>query len=213
MQPEHSWYYQKTGERFLNNLAKRNMDGKYFPKGAELIPFLNQQIPGGAKVGFGGSRTLEELGIINFLRAGGFQLNDRARPGITPEEKGEIERDNIRADFFISGVNALTEDGRIVNIDGYGNRVAPMLFGPKRVFLVAGVNKICPTLEQALARAQKIAAPLNAYRLNRNTPCAQTGECSDCRVETRICSYTTIIDYSPIKGRITLLLVGAELGL
>lgn len=213
MQTEQIWLYQKTAERFINNLSSRNMDGRYFPRSGEIIPFLNQQIPAGAKVGFGGSRTLEELGILNFLRSGGFQLNDRSRPGITREEKEEVERDNFRADFFISGVNALSEDGRIVNIDGYGNRVAPIFFGPKKVFLIAGVNKICHTLEQALVRAKQVAAPLNAYRLEQDTPCVKTGQCMDCRSGSRICSYTAIIDRSPVPGRITLIIVGMELGL
>jgi L-lactate utilization protein LutB len=169
-------------------------------------------IPKGATVGLGGSRTVREVGLLAALRDGDYTLYDQYRDGISREESMRIRKAGTHADCFVSGSNAITRDGKIVNVDGLGNRLAGFCFGPGKVIIVAGRNKIVPDLEAALDRVRNVAAPMNARRFGAKTPCVETAECSDCDSPERICNLTLIIEKSRIEGRMNVLLVNEELG-
>jgi hypothetical protein len=170
-------------------------------------------VPAGARVGLGGSRTLEELGILDMLRNSDYDLLDQYAPGISREEQLRLRREGTLAPWFLCGVNAIAETGELVFIDGMCNRVAGVLYNACQVLLVAGVNKICPDLPKALWRAQHIAAPTNARRLNTGSACTEAGVCTDCNDERRICNATVIVHRQRDPGRVFLLLVGGEYGL
>jgi len=156
--------------------------------------------------------TLFETGVIDFLREGNITFLDKYRENITSEEKKQIYIQNFSADTFLCSTNALTESGELYNIDGNGSRVAPMLYGPKQVIVVAGINKIVKNLEEAERRVRNYAAPIDAKRLNRKTPCTTTGYCMDCKSPDRICNDFTIITGQFIKDRIKVIIVGKQLG-
>ncbi len=169
-------------------------------------------IPKGATVGLGGSRTVGEVGLLEALRQGDYTLYDQYRDGLSPEESMRIRKDGTHADCFVSGSNAITYDGKIVNVDGLGNRLAGFCFGPGTVIIVAGRNKIVPDLDAALYRVRNVAAPMNARRFGVKTPCVETAECSDCDLPERICNLTLIIEKSKIEGRMKVILVNEDLG-
>ncbi|NLG84645.1 MAG: LUD domain-containing protein [Firmicutes bacterium] len=213
MNTERAWFWSRLAERTVEALRDRQIEASYRPGLEEAREYILSRIPEGATVGYGGSRTLVELGLIEALRQRKVELLDRGRSDLPAATRSDYERRALTADIFLSGINALSADGRLGFIDCYGNRVAPILFGPARVLLVAGANKIEPDLSAALYRAKEVAAPMNAYRLARRTPCTQSGRCHDCRHEGRICSYTVIIDRAPRPGRLEVVLVGEALGL
>lgn len=169
-------------------------------------------IPDGATVGLGGSRTVDEIGLLAALRNGGYTLHDQYREGIDREESMRIRKAGTHADCFVSGSNAITYGGKIVNVDGLGNRLAGFCFGPAKVIIVVGRNKIVPDLEAALDRVRNVAAPMNARRFGAKAPCVETAECSDCSSPGRICNLTLIIEKSGIEGRMIVILVNEELG-
>ena len=172
-------------------------------------------VTGNDLVGLGGSVTLREIGVPHALKERGFKVADhwiaRAKKA-SANEILELRRQQLNSDVFITSTNALTENGELVNIDGAGQRVAAMIFGPKKVVIVAGANKIVKDLEEGFYRARNIAAPINAKRLDRSTPCAVTGICSDCDSGDRICNVTTIIHRKPGITNATVIIVGEELG-
>ncbi|MEK6797157.1 MAG: lactate utilization protein [Spirochaetota bacterium] len=179
----------------------------------DAFAFLKERLTRELKIGFGGSRTLEEIGIIDYLVNGEYpHLLNRVKKGITPDEKARVERETFSADVYLSGTNALTMDGHLVNLDKNGNRVAAMMFGPRQVYIVAGVNKICRTEDEARARTKVPAAVMNNIRFKNDTPCVETLTCVDCSHKNRLCYYTSIIHRSwPIK-RIHVVLVAERLG-
>ncbi|WP_315081761.1 lactate utilization protein [uncultured Clostridium sp.] len=206
------WYLEKQVERTINNLRKRNMAGFFVKDDVELKELLKQLIDEKSVVGVGDSMTLFETGAIDFLRNGNYTFLDKYREGITSEEKKQIYIQNFSADAFICSTNALTEDGELYNIDGNGSRVAPMIYGPKQVILVAGINKIVKNIEEAEKRVRNYAAPIDAKRLCKNTPCTTLGNCVDCKSPNRICNDFTIIRGQFIKDRIKVIIVGEQLG-
>ncbi|ALC16495.1 hypothetical protein DSOUD_1717 [Desulfuromonas soudanensis] len=163
-------------------------------------------------IGFGGSMSVAALGIARDLAGEGKTLLVHSRAGLTSEERLRIMQEQLCCDLFLTGTNALTLQGQLVNIDATGNRVGAMAFGPKQVIIVAGVNKIVADLEAALKRVREVASPPNARRLGYNTPCAKTGICSDCDSPERICRITTILDRRPRLTDVHVCLVGADLG-
>lgn len=162
-------------------------------------------------IGFGGSMSVEQCGIFSALREGGYRLFDRDTAK-TPEEKQEIMRKCLTADVFLMSANALSETGEIVNIDGVGNRVAALCYGPKKVIMVIGINKLTKDVQSAISRARNTAAPVNAQRFPMSTPCIQNGSCADCRRSDSICSQMVITRLCRPAGRIKVILVGEELG-
>ncbi len=206
------WYMEKRIDRTIKNLNRRNMDGLFVKDKNELITLLKKLIDDNSTVGVGDSMTLFETGVIDFLRKGDYVFLDKYRDGITSEEKKEIYLKNFSANTFMCSTNALTEDGELYNIDGNGSRVAPMLYGPKQVILVAGINKIVKDIEEAEKRVRNYAAPIDAKRLNKDTPCTTLGYCVDCKSSNRICNDFTIIRGQFIKNRIKVIIVGEQLG-
>lgn len=166
-------------------------------------------IPEGSSIGWGGGVSIEQIGLKNALRSGNYQLIDRDKVS-SPEEKKKLERQSLTADFFLMGTNALTEDGQLVNLDGKGNRVAALCFGPDHV--IAGMNKLVHSIEDAVSRVRHIAAPINAMRFAGDTPCRQSGICGDCRKADCICSQLVITRNCLTPGRIKVIVVGETVG-
>jgi hypothetical protein len=169
-------------------------------------------IPDNATVGCGDSVTLEQTGVFDFLRKGNYHFLDKYKQGLTRAEKDELYIKNFSADTFITGTNAITMDGKLFNIDGNGSRVAPMLYGPKQVIIVIGINKIVSTVKEAIERTRQIAAPLDAKRLGKETPCTKLHKCIDCNHEQRICNDFVLITGQFVKGRIHVVIVNKSLG-
>ena len=212
MEANVSWYKEKQVERTIANLQKRNMDGFYVTDQIQLIQLLKKLMPRNSIVGVGDSLTLFEMGVLDFLRNGSYNFLDKYKQGISDEEKKEIYIRNFSADAFLCSTNALTEEGELYNIDGNGNRVAAMIFGPNQVIIIVGINKIVKDIEEAEKRVRNYAAPIDAKRLNKNTPCTITGYCVDCTSKDRICNDFVVIRGQIIKGRIKVVIVGKNLG-
>lgn len=205
------WYFKKLIESTLIAITKNNMTGVFAEKKESVVHEIMKRIPKGGTVTHGGSLTVEELGLADKLLEGNFNYLRRDRP-IEPDV-GEIRRKAFYADVYLTSVNAVTKDGKLVAIDGFGNRTAAILFGPKKVIVVAGKNKIVETLDDALKRIKKYVAPVHAKRRGLDLPCAKTGKCVDCKTEKRICNKMMIVEYEREKDRITVILVGEDLGI
>jgi hypothetical protein len=206
-------YREKLAEHLIKNLTKRRMEASYAPTAAQARDEVLAMIPAGSSVSRCGSMSLVEMGLWEELaKKEGVEVIDPFVPGLSPEQRYDLLRRGLLADFMIASTNALTLDGKIVNLDGMGNRVAAMCFGPNKVILVVGLNKVAPDLETALARVKHHAAPINAIRLKRATPCGETGLCADCRSPERICNMWSIIEGHLLENRIHVKLVGEDLG-
>ena len=205
-------YYEKRASVLIKNLNSRHFDAYYCPDKASALKKALELIIDGASVGWGGAMSAQQIGLIDALKAGNYQPIDRSSAR-TPEEKLEAEKQCLFSDVFLTGANALSLDGQMVNIDGYGNRVSAIIFGPKTVLVIAGMNKVADTLEEAVRRARTVAAPANQQRFLRNTPCTVTGSCADCKSEDCICNQIVITRHCRPAGRIKFILVGEELGL
>ena len=204
---------EKVARSIIDHLEKRRLEGSYTSSAAQALDEVVAMIPPGATVYRSGSMTTTNLGLWEKVAAlPGVNLLDPYLPGLSPEEGMEIRRRGMSADVMIASSNAITLDGKLVNLDGMGNRVAAMIFGPTKVILVVGVNKIAPDLESAMARVKHYAAPINSMRINYQNPCVETGLCADCRSPQRICNMWSIIEGQMIKGRIHVKLVGENLG-
>lgn len=203
---------EKKVERVICNLQKNNMDGYFVQDEQELKEKLQELMNQGETVSVGGSMTLFETGIIDLLRNGKYQFLDRYKEGLTPEDVEDIYRKTFYADSYVASSNALTEDGELYNVDGTGNRVAAMLFGPKKVIVIVGTNKIVKDAHEAIRRNREISAPANAKRLNRKTPCAAVGCCMDCQSPERICNEYVLIRRQRARGRIHVIIVNESLG-
>lgn len=207
-----AWYIEKQVERTIKNLNSHNMEGYYVNNREQLFQKLKEFIVEGSIVGVGDSMTLFETNIIDFLRNGSFNFLDKYEEKLTKDEKREIYIKNFSADTFICSTNAITESGELYNIDGNGSRVAPMIYGPKQVIIITGINKIVKNLEEAEIRVRQYAAPVDAKRLNKDTPCTKLGYCIDCKSPNRICNDFVVIKGQFIKGRIKVIIVGEALG-
>lgn len=202
----------KRVERTIESLISNNMDGYYVQDEKELFAKIKELTNDGDTVAVGGSMTLFETGLIDFLRTENYNFIDRYAEGLSKEDIKEIFRKSFSADVFFASSNAITEEGELYNVDGVGNRVAAMIYGPDKVIIVAGVNKIVKDLDDAITRNREISAPANAKRLNRKTPCAKVGYCMDCTSPERICSAYTLIKKQIQRGRIHVIFVDKELG-
>lgn len=210
---------QKSQE-LIKRLGENNISACYVRDSRAAFEKVMSMIPEGSLVGFGDSLTLKQIGVLDALEKGNYTFLNPWKPGITVEENIRLKKRALTSDVFLTSTNALTLDGKIVNVDGHGNRVAAMLFGPGKVIIVAGVNKIVANLEEALKKIRDKTAPLNVKRhpeFEPMPPCGTTGVCSDCSSPWRICNKTVIIEreynndkYKPI---ITVIIVGEELGI
>lgn len=177
----------------------------------EAVEEARRFLTPGAKVGHGDSASLYESGILALIKSGEYSALEWDRPDTPYDEMKRIWREGLSADVFFSGVNAMTDSGIIVNLDSTGNRTAPIFFGPDKIVLIVGVNKIVPSFEDALARAHQ-AFVINNIRWEMKTPCAKTGRCMDCQGKSRVCAYTQIIENNVTPGRINAIIVGQSLG-
>ncbi len=201
--------------KLIKALKRNRIEAEFFASKSELLDsfrdFLSPN-PNPVIVGVGDSKTLEQLGIYALLRKSDCVFLDKYNRNLSRAEKDKLYRQNFSADLFISGVNAITLEGRIFNLDGNGSRVAPIIFGPKRVLLICSTNKIVENDEAAIYRIENIAAPIDAKRLNKNTPCVETGTCTNCKSKDKICNYYTIIQGQFDSKRIKVLLIEGEYG-
>ena len=200
-------------EKLVGNLKQRHYEAFFCPTAQEAVEKITGMIPEGSSVTWGGSMTIRDMGLTKALHnKEGLDIWDR---DLAPsrEEAQEIYRRTFYADYYLSSVNAMSEDGEIVNIDGNGNRVAAITFGPKRVILVVGINKVAQNLDAAISRARSLAAPVNMMRFAElNTPCKNDGMCHDCKSPDSICNYIQIMRNSHPVGRHIVVIVGEELG-
>ena len=205
-------YYETLADTIIQNLAKRQMEGFYCPTVEEAEKKVFSYLTDGCTVSFGGSMTLEDTGMLTALRHDpNIRLIDRATAK-SPEETKKLYHDALNADFYLMSTNAITTAGELVNIDGNGNRVAALIYGPENVILLAGMNKVAANVEEALSRVHNVATPMNCKRLHKNTPCAATGICADCLSTDCICNQVVITRRSGIPGRIKVILIGEEFG-
>ena len=227
---ERAWFYERRARTVMDNLQKRRMNGQYVPNRQEALSVVMEMIPPGAVVARGDSLSLDQVGVISELIKRNqntlidpFQTDAEGFWAIEAEERQRMMRETFISDIFITSTNAITLDGKLVNIDGNGNRVSAMIFGPRKVILIVGANKIVKDVTEALERIHEFAAPMNAKRhylkhhasYFADLPCVRTGRCVDCKHEWKICNYTVIIEGAMPrhKGRINVVLVGEELGL
>lgn len=204
-------YYQKLAESVISKLNARGMEGYYCQSSRDAVELVKKIVPEGSSIAWGGSETIKEAGILTYLKENNYILFDRADAS-TPEESRQMYANHALSDYFFMSSNAVTYDGRLVNIDGNGNRVACLIHGPKNVIVAVGMNKVVKSLETAIERAHNEAAAPNAIRLNRNTPCRDFGKCTDCLTDDCMCSHIVITRRSFIKGRIKVILIGEALG-
>lgn len=204
-------YYAKRGELLVKNLKKRHFDAVYCKNKEEALKQALAWIPDGATVGWGGATSAQQIGLLAALDGANYNTLDRDKCA-TMEERERIARQCLFADVFLTGTNGLSLDGQMVNIDGNGNRVAAIIYGPGSVIVIAGMNKVTDTLDSAITRARTVAAPMNQQRFGLNNPCTVTGSCADCKSETCICNHIVITRHCRPAGRIKFILVGEELG-
>jgi len=211
---------QRIAQHVVERLRGNNISAFYVENRRDAFERVMAMIPGGSVVGFGDSLTLRQIGVVDALDKGDYTFLNPWKTGISVEDNVKLKRQALTSDVFVTGTNALTLDGKIVNVDGHGNRVAAMLFGPDKVIIVVGVNKIVGTVEEALEKIRNSTAPLNVKRhvdFDPIPPCGVSGVCSDCSSPWRICNKTVIIEreynnnrYKPI---ITVVIIGEQLGL
>ncbi len=228
---EKEWFYKHRAEAVVNNLQKKHIYAQYVSTRREAFNAVIEMIPPGATVARGDSVTIDQIEVIPELKKRKqnriIDPLEKAADGsyIFPEveQRRRVARETFSADIFLVGTNAITLDGKLVNVDGWGNRVSALIFGPEKVIIVSGVNKIVKDVNEALERIHNIAAPLNAKRHYMkhqrpefgDLPCVRTGNCVNCNHDWRICHYTVIIEGTGVreKGRINVVLVGEELGI
>ena len=204
-------YYEKRGAVLVKNLRSRHFDAYYCKDKKEALEKALELIPQGATVGWGGAMSAQQIGLLDAMNAGNYNAIDRDKAP-DPAEREKAMKQCLLADVFITGANALSLDGQMVNIDGNGNRVAAIVYGPQSVVVIAGMNKVVDTLETAVIRARTVAAPMNKQRFPMQTPCEVTGACADCKSDGCICNQLLITRNSKPAGRIKVILVGEELG-
>ncbi len=203
--------YRKQAKALIPKFARRNMEAFYCDTAQDAKELVLSMIPEGSVVTSGGSVTLEQTGILQELKTEKYTYVSRSFSNDPKEVQARFAQ-QVLADYFLLSTNAFTADGELVNIDGSSNRMAMLLHGPRNVIVVAGMNKLAMTREDALRRVHNMAAPPNAARLNKKTPCALTGFCGDCLSQETICCQEVITRYSRIPGRIKIVLVGESLG-
>lgn len=196
----------------IEALKFNNMNGYLVKTKEELISKIEELVPDKSTVSCGGSMSLFEYGVIEHLRSGRYKFLDRYEEGLTQEKITQIFKESFFADAYFASSNAVTEDGKLYNVDGTGNRVAAMLYGPEKVILLVGVNKIVNNMDEAIKRIREVSAPANAKRLNRHTPCAKVGYCMDCNSKEKICREFTVIASQSKKDRIHVIFINDNIG-
>ena len=212
MNPLKEWWVEERMKRVVEKLKAHDFEAIYFKTKEEAIKETWKSIKPETKVGVGGSVTIRGLGIIDKLKANGNVVYDHWVPGLSKEDSIKIRKSQMASDLFLSSINAITLNGELINIDGMGNRVNSTIFGPGKVILIAGYNKIAEDLQEAIRMIKNVSAPMNARRLNIDVPCAKLGKCVDCNSPNRICRVIVIHERRPSLADILVILVGEELG-
>jgi len=212
MDPIKEWWMGEKARKAVEKLEAHDFKALFVKNREEAKAEILKYVSPGQRIGVGGSLTIRELGILEKLEKEGHVIYNHWKPGLSKEEALAIRKSQMTSDLFLGSVNAVTLNGEIVNIDGIGNRVNSTIFGPGKVILVAGYNKIAENVEEALKRIKNVAAPLNARRLNIDVPCARVGRCVDCNSPNRICRVVVIHERKPSLTDILVILVGEELG-
>ena len=195
-------------QKVIKGLESRNMKGYYAASREEALEIALSLIPKGSTVAMGGAMSAHEIGLVEAVKGQDYQFIDRDKAA----DKRAAMLAAYDADVFLTSANAMTEDGVLVNIDGNANRVSAIAQGPRKVLVIAGMNKVCKDLDHAMKRARNVAAPINAQRFGLNTPCARTGSCMDCKSPDTICCQFLITRYSRHADRIHVILVNDDLG-
>lgn len=202
---------ENLGQTIIKELKKRNMEGYYCIDSREALKKSIELIKDNSVVSWGGSLTLTQIGLQEELKKGNYTLLDRSTAQ-NYEEAQEIYYKALNSDYYFSGTNAITLDGKLINVDANGNRIAALIYGPKNVIVVVGINKVVADEDSGIKRVRNIAAPPNSVRLNLKTPCVETGKCHNCLSSDCICCQTLITRMSRIPNRIKVIIVGEELG-
>lgn len=206
------WYLQERAQRTVKALQKNGFDAMYVEDRNKAREEILKLIPETGSVGVGGSMTIREIGVLDDLAKRGHIIYDHWKPGLSQEEILEIRRAQLTCDVFLTSTNALTLEGELASTDAIGNRVCAMTFGPKKVIIAAGANKIVKNLEAGLRRIKEVAAPHALKESGVPIPCVQTGVCTDCDSPLRMCRATIILERKPLQTDITVLVTGEELG-
>ena len=205
-------YYEKRASVLVKNLRSRHFEAYYCDTRQDALAKALELIPEGSLVSWGGAMSAQQIGLIGAMRVGNYRTIDRDKC-VTAEEREQAMKDALFCDTFLMGANAMSLDGQMVSIDGTGNRIGALVYGPKSVIVIVGMNKVEDTLEEAIRRARTVAAPKNKQRFGDGTPCAVTGVCGDCKSEKCICNHIVITRHCRPVGRIKFIVVGEELGL
>jgi len=198
-------------KKTVDNLKKNGFEVEVFENGEQAKESALKEIPEGSVIGFGGSMTVSQIGLLDALRKGNYKLYDQYKLNLSSKDKLEIRRLGLTADYYITGTNAITESGELINVDSIGNRVAAQIFGPRKVFIFVSTSKIVTDIEAGLERIRTVAAPLNAHRFALDLPCIHGKPCSECPPETTLCNVTTIIHRQRLP-RIKIFLIKETLG-
>ena len=209
-----AWFQESQAQALIKKMDKRGIKAFYAPDGEAAKKAVLDLIPAEGVVALLGSQTMNQIGVYAELRRSGRELVDHATQtkGLDPAEAHNYRRRAFLAEAMLASANALDAEGRIYNVDGVGNRVASMIYGPNKVILAVSLNKVAPTPEEAWFRARQTASPMNNKRLDRPNPCVKSGHCHDCQLESSICNYFSIVDRSNPVGRINVVLIGGEYG-
>lgn len=208
----HDWFYHSRVKRTMKALEKNGFKASFEADAESATKLMLSEIADGSTVGIGGSITLHQIGFLQEIKKRNVQVVDPKAPG-KAKQHFQLSRQLFTCDYFISGTNAVTEEGHLYNVDATGNRVGPMIFGPGKTMIVCGVNKIVRNMAEARSRVWHTAAPMNARRKGKKTPCAATGFCSDCNAPERICNIAVELVKKPRKSDIHIIFVGETLGL
>ncbi|HHU70924.1 MAG TPA: lactate utilization protein [Clostridiales bacterium] len=204
-------YYENLANNLIERFNKRNIEGYYCANEDEAKAMAKRFLTPGCSISWGGSQTLDEIGLLDELHESDYVLYDRSTAK-TPDEKSLMYSKTVTADYYFMSSNAISLDGQLINIDSQGNRIACLMAGPKHVIIIAGMNKIVTNVEDGIDRVRNMAAPPNAVRLGLKTPCAELGKCANCYEDDCICNHIVVTRRSKIPGRIKVILVGKELG-
>jgi len=206
------WFFEVRADETIKNLIKHEFEAIKISERLSAVEEIMKRIPPTKTVGVGGSITLREIGIIDKLQEQGNVIYDHWKEGLSKEDPITIRKMQQSSDVFLTSANAVTSNGEIVSIDGFGNRISSMMFGPKEVMIVAGYNKIVQDIPEAMNRIKTLAAPMNAKRFGADTPCARLGKCMDCDSPQRICRGTLIMERRPFATPILVVIVMEDLG-
>ena len=213
MEQWEQWFQEKQVERTIDALKKNNFEALFVPNSKAAFEEVMKRIPDGSTVGVGGSVTLTQIGLLNALERRNVRLIWPIQQAKNMDERMELIRKSFSSDFFLTSTNAITEDGKLFNVDATGNRVGAMFIGPNKTIVVTGVNKIVKDVDAAEKRVREWTAPQNAKRLNRKTPCVETGVCADCSSPDRICNIYVTLAKKPSRTDVIIILVGERLGI